>query len=59
MKIPMTLRSKNCWQKTNQLVLTKKTEIFKSKAGAPPEFMNFIFHFVERPYDLRLGTIHK
>ena len=29
------------------------TEIFKSKTGVSPELMNDIFHFVERPYNLR------
>ena len=54
----MTLRSTNCWLKTNQLVFTKKTlqllatEILKSKTGVSPEFMS-IFHFVERLYNLR------
>ena len=45
----MTLRSKNCWLKTNQLA----TETFKSKTGVSPELINDIFHFVERPYNLR------
>ena len=55
----MTLRSENCWLKTNQLVFTKKnfpllaTEIFKSKTGFSPELMNNIFHFEKRPYHLR------
>ena len=55
----MTLRSMNCWLKTNQIVFTKKklqllpTEIFKSKTGVLPEMMNDIFHFVERTYNLR------
>ena len=29
------------------------TEIFKSKTGVSAELMNDIFHFVERPYNLR------
>ena len=29
------------------------SEIFKSKTGVSPELMNDIFHFVERPYNLR------
>ena len=55
----MTLHSKNCWLQTNQLVFTKKnlqllaTEMFKSKTGVSLELMNGIFHFVERPYNLR------
>ena len=31
------------------------TETFKSKIGVSPEQMNDIFHFVERPYNLRSG----
>ena len=43
-------------------VFTKKTqllatEIFKSKTGVSLELMNVIFHFVERPYNLRNGDI--
>ena len=44
----MTLRSTNCWLKTNQLVFTKKTlqllatEILKSKTGVSPEFMSYL-----------------
>ena len=37
-------------QKNLQLLAT---EIFKSKIGVTPELMNDIFHFVERPYNLR------
>ena len=37
-------------QKNLQL---QATEIFKSKIGVPPELMNDIFHFLERPYNLR------
>ena len=55
----MTLHSKNCWLQTNQLVFTKKnlqllaTEMFKFKTGVSLELINDIFHFVERPYNLR------
>ena len=37
-------------QKNLQLLAT---EIFKPKTGVSPELMNDIFHFVERPYNLR------
>ena len=44
-------------------MLTKKslellaTEIFKSKTGVSPKLMNYIFHFVERLYNLRSNHI--
>ena len=37
-------------QKNLQLLIN---EIFKSKTGVSPELMNDIFHFVEKPYNLR------
>ena len=43
-------KSVSVHQKNLQLL---GTEIFKSKAGMSPELMNDIFHFVERPYNLR------
>ena len=43
-------KSVSVHQKNLQLLAT---EIFKSKAGMSPELMNDIFHFVERPYNLR------
>ena len=43
-------KSVSVHQKTLQLLAT---EIFKSKTGVLPELMNGIFHFLERPYNLR------
>ena len=43
-------KSVSVYQKNLQLLAT---EIFKSKTGISPELMNDIFHFVERPYNLR------
>ena len=43
-------KSVSVHQKNLQLLAT---EIFKSKTGVSPELMNDIFHFVERPYNLR------
>ena len=43
-------KSVSVHQKNLQLLAT---EIFKSKTGMSPELMNDIFHFVERPYNLR------
>ena len=55
MRIPMTLHSKNCWLKMNQLLFTKKTlqstEIFKFETVALSKVMNGIFHFVESKRD--------
>ena len=42
--------SVNDHQKNLQLLATK---IFKSKTEVSPELMNDIFHFVERPHNLR------
>ena len=38
------------YQRNLQLLATEK---FRSKTGMSHELMNDIFHFVERPYDLR------
>ena len=43
-------KSVSVHQKNLQLLAT---EIFKSKIGMSPELINDIFHFVERPYNLR------
>ena len=43
-------KSVSVHQKNLQLLATG---IFKSKTGMSPELMNDIFHFVERPYNLR------
>ena len=43
-------KSVSVHQKNFQLLAT---EIFKSKTGVSPELMNDIFHFVERPYNLK------
>ena len=43
-------KSVSVHQKNLQLLAT---EIFKSKTGVSSELMNDIFHFVERPYNLR------
>ena len=43
-------KSGSIHQKKHQLLAT---EIFKSKTGVSPELVNDIFHFVERPYNLR------
>ena len=43
-------KSVSVHQKNLQLLAI---EISKSKNGVSPEFMNDIFHFVERPYNLR------
>ena len=43
-------KSVSVHQKNLQLLAT---EIFNSKTEVSPELMNDIFHFVERPYNLR------
>ena len=43
-------KSVSVHQKNLQLLATG---IFKSKTGRSPELMNYIFHFMERPYNLR------
>ena len=43
-------KSVSAHQKNFQLLVT---EIFKSKTGVSPEFMNDMLHFFERPYILR------
>ena len=43
-------KSVSVHQKDLQLLAS---EIFKSKTGVSPDLMNDIFHFVERPYNLR------
>ena len=43
-------KSVSVHQKNLQMLAT---EIFKSKTGMSPELMNDIFHFAERPYNLR------
>ena len=48
-------KSVSVHQKNLQLLAT---EISKSKNGVSPEFMNDIFHFVERPYNLRSERDH-
>ena len=48
------LLAKDKWVSVEQKNLRLlATEIFKCKTGVPPELMNNIFHFVERPYNLR------
>ena len=48
-------KSVSVHQKNLQLLATEifKSEIFKSKTGMSPKFMNDIFHFVERFHNLR------
>ena len=43
-------KSVSVHQKTLQLLVT---DIFKSKTGVSTELMNYIFHFAQRPYNLR------
>ena len=50
--------AKDSFHPTNLLLLL--TETFKSTTGMSPELMNYIFHFVERPDDLRFShTLRK
>ena len=43
-------KSVSVQQKNLQLLAT---EIYKYKTGVSPDLMNDVFHFVERPYNLR------
>ena len=50
--------AKDSFHPTNLLLLL--TETFESTTGMSPELMNYIFHFVERPDDLRFShTLRK